>query len=133
MVGMVGGAILRSHGDARAAMMATVWGAVATAVLDPILIFGLKLELTGAALASVAARILIAWVALRPIRRRYGGFGRPYWLTDYSPDFPVRHRAAVITFKGVDFTLTVPPKLGEEVYHAILNAIAAATKGTKTK
>jgi Na+-driven multidrug efflux pump len=26
MVGMIGGAILRSHGDARAAMMATVWG-----------------------------------------------------------------------------------------------------------
>ncbi len=47
MVGMIGGAILRSHGDARAAMMATVWGAVATAVLDPILIFGFGLELTG--------------------------------------------------------------------------------------
>ena len=27
LVGMVGGAILRAHGDARRAMMATVWGA----------------------------------------------------------------------------------------------------------
>lgn len=77
MVGMIGGAILRSHGDARAAMMATVWGAVATAVLDPILIFGFKLDLTGAAIASVAARVVIAWVALQPIRRKYGGFDRP--------------------------------------------------------
>lgn len=77
MIGMVGGAILRSHGDARAAMMATVWGAVATAVLDPILIFGLGWELTGAALASVAARVVIAWVALQPIRKTYGGFDRP--------------------------------------------------------
>ncbi len=77
MVGMIGGAILRSHGDARAAMMATVWGAVATAVLDPILIFGFKLELTGAAIASVAARVVIAWVALQPIRKKYGGFDRP--------------------------------------------------------
>ncbi len=77
MVGMVGGAILRSHGDARAAMMATVWGAVATAVLDPILIFGFRLELTGAAIASVVARVVIAWVALQPIRKRYGGFDRP--------------------------------------------------------
>ncbi|RYI27074.1 MAG: MATE family efflux transporter [Acetobacteraceae bacterium] len=77
MVGMVGGAILRSHGDARAAMMATVWGAVATAALDPVLIFGFKLELTGAAIASVAARVVIAWVALQPIRKRYGGFDRP--------------------------------------------------------
>jgi putative MATE family efflux protein len=77
MVGMIGGAVLRSHGDARAAMMATVWGAVATAVLDPILIFGLKMELTGAAIASVVARVVIAWVALQPIRKTYGGFDRP--------------------------------------------------------
>lgn len=77
MVGMIGGAVLRSHGDARAAMMATVWGAVATAALDPVLIFGLGLELTGAAIASVAARVVIAWVALQPIRRKYGGFDRP--------------------------------------------------------
>jgi putative MATE family efflux protein len=77
MVGMIGGAILRSHGDARAAMMATVWGAIATAVLDPILIFGLGWDLTGAALASVAARVVIAMMALRPITAKYGGFDRP--------------------------------------------------------
>ncbi len=77
MVGMIGGAVLRSHGDARSAMMATVWGAVATAVLDPILIFGLGWELTGAAIASVAARVVIAWMALRPITAKYGGFDRP--------------------------------------------------------
>lgn len=77
MVGMIGGAVLRSHGDARSAMMATVWGAVATAVLDPILIFGFGWELTGAAIASVAARVVIAWMALRPIKAKYGGFDRP--------------------------------------------------------
>ena len=58
-------------------MMATVWGAVATAVLDPILIFGFGWELTGAAIASVVARVVIALVALQPIRKRYGGFDRP--------------------------------------------------------
>ena len=77
MVGMIGGAILRSHGDARAAMMATVWGAVATAALDPVLIFGLGLELTGAAIASVAARVVIAVMALRPIMAKHGGLDRP--------------------------------------------------------
>ena len=77
MAGMVGGAILRSHGDARSSMMATIWGAVATAVLDPILIFGLGWELTGAALASVAARVVIVVMSLRPIIRKYGGFDRP--------------------------------------------------------
>lgn len=77
MIGMMGGAILRAHGDARRAMMATIWGGVVNAVLDPILIFGLGLELTGAALASVAARLMIAVMALLPIIRHYGGIGRP--------------------------------------------------------
>ncbi|MGI9391423.1 MAG: MATE family efflux transporter, partial [Boseongicola sp.] len=73
LMGMVGGAILRAHGDARRAMMATVWGGVVNAVLDPILIFGLDLELTGAALASVAARIAIAVFGLSPLIKHYGG------------------------------------------------------------
>ena len=60
MLGMMGAAILRAHGDARRAMLATIAGGVVNAVLDPILIFGLNLELTGAALASFAARVVIA-------------------------------------------------------------------------
>jgi putative MATE family efflux protein len=88
MVGMIGGAILRAHGDARRAMMATIWGGVVNAVLDPILIFGLDLELTGAALASVAARGTIGAVALIPIIRYHGGFDRPTrasLLEDFPP------------------------------------------------
>lgn len=77
LVGMMGGAILRAHGDARRAMMATLYGAAVNAVLDPILIFALDLELTGAALASVCARMTIAGTALLPILRHYGGFERP--------------------------------------------------------
>lgn len=77
LVGMVGGAILRAHGDARRAMYATIIGGVVNAVLDPILIFGLDLELTGAALASVAARFAMAATSLLPILRHYGGFTWP--------------------------------------------------------
>ena len=77
MVGMIGGAILRSHGDARRAMAATLWGALVNAVLDPILIFGLHLDLTGAAIASVVSRIVIAGVSLIPVIRHHGGFDRP--------------------------------------------------------
>ncbi|MEJ6403790.1 MATE family efflux transporter [Yoonia sp. 2307UL14-13] len=77
MIGMIGGAILRAHGDARRAMMATIWGGLVNAVLDPILIFGLDLELTGAAIASVCARIVIAGTALMPLIRHYDGFDRP--------------------------------------------------------
>ena len=67
MLGMVGGAILRAHGDARRAMMATLLGGVVNGVLDPILIFGLGLDLTGAALASVAARITIGFCSMYPV------------------------------------------------------------------
>ena len=77
MVGMIGGAILRSHGDAKRAMMATIYGGAVNAVLDPILIFGLDLDLTGAAIATVFARIVIAATALLPIIRHHGGFDRP--------------------------------------------------------
>ncbi|MEL6464310.1 MAG: MATE family efflux transporter [Pseudomonadota bacterium] len=77
VVGMMGSGILRARGDARRAMMATIWGGGVNAVLDPILIFGLGLDLTGAALASVAARVAIGTAALLPILRHHGGLPRP--------------------------------------------------------
>ena len=77
MIGMMGGAILRAHGDAKRAMMATIYGGAVNAILDPILIFGLDLELTGAALASVCARFAIAGTALIPIIKYYGGLKWP--------------------------------------------------------
>ena len=88
LMGMAGGAILRAHGDARRAMMATIAGGLVNAVLDPILIFGLNLELTGAALASAAARIAMAYFALAPIIRHYGGLRWPAplaFLRDLPP------------------------------------------------
>lgn len=75
MVGIVGSAILRSHGDARRAMMVTVWGAVALAILDPLLIFGAGLGLTGAGIAGIGSRLVIAVMAILPILRHHGGFG----------------------------------------------------------
>lgn len=77
MLGMAGGAILRAHGDAKRAMMSTIIGGLVNAVLDPILIFGLDLELTGAALASAAARVTIAFAALVPLFKYHGGLSRP--------------------------------------------------------
>ena len=88
MIGIVGGAILRAYGDARRAMMATIYGGLANAVLDPILIFGLDMELTGAALASVAARVTIGLAALMPLIRHYGGFAWPRPLA-FVRDLPL--------------------------------------------
>ncbi len=78
MLGMMGGAILRAHGDARRAMMSTIAGGLANAVLDPILIFGLDMELAWAAVASFVARIVIAVMALYPLVRIYGGIAMPH-------------------------------------------------------
>jgi putative MATE family efflux protein len=92
MVGMIGAAILRAHGDAKRAMMATIWAGAVNAILDPILIFGFDLDLTGAAIASVAARIVIAVTALMPIFRHYGGLNRPNpagLLADMRPIFAI--------------------------------------------
>lgn len=86
ILGVTGGAILRAHGDARRAMMATISGGIVNTVLDPILIFVLEWDLTGAALASVAARATIAVFGLWPVFRHYGGFARPS-LHDLAADF----------------------------------------------
>lgn len=56
-IGMAAGGVMRARGDARGALWLTLSGAIVNAVLDPILIFGLSLNLTGAAIASVLARI----------------------------------------------------------------------------
>jgi putative MATE family efflux protein len=87
IVGMVGGAILRAHGDARRAMMATIWGGLVNAALDPIFIFVLDLELTGAALASVCARITIGIMSIYPVFRHHGGLDRPK-KQDLALDIP---------------------------------------------
>ena len=87
IAGMIGGAVLRAHGDARRAMLSTIAGGAVNAVLDPILIFGFGLDLTGAALASVAARAAIAFFALYPVVRFHGGFDRPT-RAEFRIDFP---------------------------------------------
>lgn len=88
IVGMVGGAVLRAHGDAKRSMYATLYGGVVNAVLDPILIFALSMDLTGAALASVAARVTIGVTALIPIFKHHGGLDRPT-PEEFRTDFPV--------------------------------------------
>lgn len=81
MIGIIGGAILRAHGDARRSMMVTVWGAVALAAVDPVLILWAGMGLKGAALAGGCSRVVIAFFALLPIFRHHGGFDPLRWAT----------------------------------------------------
>lgn len=76
-VAMTAMAVLRSYGDARRAMYATLFGGLANAVLDPIFIFGFGLDLQGAAIASVASRAVMLGCALYPAIRHHNGFAPP--------------------------------------------------------
>lgn len=104
IVGMIGGAILRAHGDARRAMMCTLYGAGVALVLDPIFILWLGWELQGAAMVTVLARLMIGATALLPILRHHGGFERPT-LSGLIQDLrPV----AVIAFPAVLTQIATP-------------------------
>ncbi|MEE9321270.1 MAG: MATE family efflux transporter [Granulosicoccus sp.] len=74
MGAMIASAILRAHGDARRAMLATLAAGVVNAIIDPVLIFGFNLGLEGAAIASVISRLTLLTMALLPAIRVYNGF-----------------------------------------------------------
>lgn len=63
-VGMACSALMRSVGDARRSMLVTLIPAIATAVLDPLFIFGFNLGLDGAAIVVVIARTVLVGVGL---------------------------------------------------------------------
>lgn len=63
-LGMCTTGILRGVGDARRAMYVTLGGAIAAAILDPILIFGFGLGLDGAAISTVLSRCVLLAVGL---------------------------------------------------------------------
>jgi putative MATE family efflux protein len=68
-LGMCLGALLRSLGDARRAMFVTLGAGAISAVLDPILIFGLGWGLDGAALATVLTRFAMLGIGLHALLR----------------------------------------------------------------
>lgn len=75
-IGMACAGLMRAVGDARRAMSVTLTGAVVTAILDPLLIFGLQLDLKGAAIASVMARMTMTGVGLYGCTRIHRLLGR---------------------------------------------------------
>ncbi len=63
-LGMAMSGILRAVGDARRAMYVTLVAGLALAILDPLMIFGFGLGLTGAAIATVISRFVLLGVGL---------------------------------------------------------------------
>lgn len=75
--GMCLGALLRALGDGKRSMYVTLGAGAATAVLDPLLIFGLGLGLDGAAIATVLARCVMLGIGLYGLLRVHKLFAWP--------------------------------------------------------
>lgn len=87
-VSIVLAGLLRAVGDARRAMYVTLAGAATTAVLDPILIFGLGLGVDGAAIASVVSRLALLATGLYGLVRVHRMVARPtlaHVREDFAP------------------------------------------------
>ena len=76
-IGMALAGVLRAVGDAKRAMFVTLSGGIATAILDPIFIFGLGLGVQGAAIVTIFSRIILVLVGLYGAVRIHGLIGRP--------------------------------------------------------
>lgn len=76
---IVATSLLRAAGAAKLAMWSTIVGGIVNAVLDPLLIFGAGLDLTGAAIASVISRVSVAAIALYSLVYRHELIAAPVW------------------------------------------------------
>ncbi|ANO33324.1 MATE family efflux transporter [Vibrio breoganii] len=91
-LGMAAGAALRAAGDAKRSMMATIWGGVVNAILDPIFIFVFMWNVEGAALASVVSRFTVLAFSLAPLIKHHdlvGKFRYKQWLISQRAIFAI--------------------------------------------
>ncbi len=75
-IAMMLGGLLRASGDAKRSMYVTLSGGLASAILDPIFIFGFDLGVTGAAIASVLARVVMILVGLYSVIKIHNLLGK---------------------------------------------------------
>lgn len=124
-IGMSMSGALRSVGDARRSMYVTLWGAVITAALDPLLIFGLGLGVQGAAIATVVSRLAFALVGLWGAIHVHNLVARPRWreaVADVRPMMAVALPAIATNLAApvaTSWALHVFAAFGEEVIAAL--------------
>ena len=90
--GMCLGALLRSLGDGKRSMFVTLGAGAATALLDPLLIFGFGWGLDGAAVATVLARFVMLAIGLYGLLRVHKLFAWPDLATlkeTFKPFFAI--------------------------------------------
>ncbi|MBP1181848.1 MATE family efflux transporter [Methylobacterium sp. PvR107] len=123
--GMLFTGLLRAVGEARQAMMVTLAGAVITAFLDPLLIFGAGLGVEGAAITVCVARATFVAVGIRGVAG-HGLLGRPR-LADLPSD-----AAALSTVAGPAILTNLAPSVASAFLARLFagygaDAVAAAS------
>ena len=113
MVSFIFSALLRSEGAAKKSMYIQVAGVAAHMVLDPILIFGLDMGITGAAVASALAMVMASLMAVR------------YYL---SGDMYVR-----FSFRGFRFDRDLDRDILKEVSVVVLSSTLATNSVVEGK
>ena len=119
-LGMCTSGLLRAKGDARRAMYVTLSSGIAAAAIDPLLIFGLDLGVTGAAISVVIVRCIFTvvgfhgvwivhrmlqwpeWSWLRRLVRPFLGIGVPAVLTAIANPVGNAYVTSVIAQFGDD-------------------------------
>ena len=118
-LGMAMSGVLRAVGDARRAMYVTLSGAIVTAILDPLLIFGLGLGVYGAAWAMVASRLCFFIVGSRGAIGVHNMVARPNLNAargDFGPIMAIGLPAIMGNLAapvGIAYTFRVFSDLGE--------------------
>ncbi len=111
-VAMSMGSIMRAKGDAKNAMSIYIVAGVINMVLDPLLIFGLDLGVTGAALATVISRIAMLVIGYHIIVNRDNLAGR-FSLAHYQRELS---EYAKIAFPAILTNLSTPISIAYVTY-----------------
>lgn len=98
-IGMCCSGLLRARGDAKRAMYVTLSAGAAAAIIDPVLIFGLDLGVTGAAISVVIVRVLFVIVGLNGVWRVHRMLATPSLrhVRSMAPPFAAIAVPAVLT------------------------------------
>jgi putative MATE family efflux protein len=119
-LGMALASILRAVGDARRSMYVTLAGAVATALLDPVFIFGLGLGVTGAAIVTLISRFVFVAVGLNGAIRMHDLIATPDRKAASLDLVPIMAIAipAVLTNLAAPVAMRIFSQFGEAVVAA---------------
>jgi putative MATE family efflux protein len=123
---------LRALGDARRATYATLAVAVVNAILDPLFIFGLGLEIKGAALASVCANLASFSIAIYGLQGVHRFLERPALgaiLQDLKPIFAVAG-PAILTQLATPFAVAYLTRASAAFGNETVTAVAIINRLT---